>query len=139
MSRQLKTAVVVENGRGPTASWPPAMWPSSRPMATRCWSAAFRTWPSTRTCTRICLTGRRDFDGVSLLVNTPFLLVASRQAGVDSLAALVAKAKAQPGALNFASAGRGNSTHLVVEMLARRSGITLTHVPYNGAAAGPPA
>ncbi|WZB65539.1 tripartite tricarboxylate transporter substrate-binding protein [Achromobacter xylosoxidans] len=55
---------------------------------------------------------------------------------MDSLAVLVAKAKAQPGALNFASAGRGNSTHLVVEMLARRSGITLTHVPYNGAAAG---
>ncbi|WP_313370527.1 tripartite tricarboxylate transporter substrate binding protein [Achromobacter animicus] len=78
----------------------------------------------------------RDFDGISLLVNTPFLLVAGTQTSIRSLDELVQQAKANPGALNFASAGKGNSTHLVVEMLAKRLGMALTHVPYNGAAAG---
>jgi tripartite-type tricarboxylate transporter receptor subunit TctC len=78
----------------------------------------------------------RDFDGVSLLVNTPFLLVAGTQTGIRSLDELVARANAEPESLNFASAGKGNSTHLVVEMLAQKTGMKLTHVPYNGAAAG---
>ena len=78
----------------------------------------------------------RDFDGISLLVNTPFLLVASTQSGIHSVDELIAKAKAQPGTLNFASAGKGNSTQLVVEMLAQRTGMKLAHIPYNGAAAG---
>lgn len=78
----------------------------------------------------------RDFEGISLLVNTPFLLVTSTQTGIRSLNDLVEKAKANPDALNFASAGKGNSTHLVVEMLAKRLGMPVTHVPYNGAAAG---
>ncbi|KAG1393101.1 hypothetical protein G6F59_014441 [Rhizopus arrhizus] len=71
----------------------------------------------------------RDFDGVSLLVNTPFLLVAGTQTGIRSLDELVARAKAEPESLNFASAGKGNSPHLVVEMLAQKTGMKLTHVP----------
>ncbi len=78
----------------------------------------------------------KDFDGVSLLVNTPFLLVANPQTGIRSFKDLVEKARAAPESLNFASAGKGNSTHLVVEMLEQRLGLCLTHVPYNGAAAG---
>ena len=79
---------------------------------------------------------QKDFDGVSLLVNTPFLLVASPSTGIKSLDDLARAAKAKPAELNFASAGKGNSTHLVVEMLEQRLGLQLTHVPYNGAAAG---
>ncbi len=78
----------------------------------------------------------KDFDGVALLVNTPFLVVASPESGIKSMAELVAKAKENPERLNFASAGKGNSTHLVMEMLAERAGLKLTHVPYNGAAKG---
>lgn len=78
----------------------------------------------------------KDFDGVALLVNTPFLLVASSESGIKSLADLAAHAKSKPGQLNFASAGKGNSTHLVMEMAAERLGVKLTHVPYNGAAKG---
>jgi tripartite-type tricarboxylate transporter receptor subunit TctC len=78
----------------------------------------------------------KDFDGVALLVNTPFLLVASPASGIKSVADLVAQAKNKPGDLNYSSAGKGNSTHLVMEMLAERAGVKLTHVPYNGAARG---
>lgn len=78
----------------------------------------------------------KDFDGVALLTNTPFLLVSSPASGIKSLSDLAAQAKAKPGQLNFASAGKGNSTHLVTEMLSERLGVKLTHVPYNGAAKG---
>lgn len=78
----------------------------------------------------------KDFEGVALLVNTPFLLVASSESGIKSMADLVAQAKSKPDQLNFSSAGKGNSTHLVMEILAERLGVKLTHVPYNGAAKG---
>lgn len=78
----------------------------------------------------------KDFEGVALLVNTPFLVVANPDSGIKSVADLAAQAKARPGQLNYSSAGKGNSTHLVMEMLADRLGVKLTHVPYNGAARG---
>ncbi len=79
---------------------------------------------------------QKDFDGVALLVNTPFLVVASQESGIKSMADLATQARAKPGRLNFSSAGKGNSTHLVMEMIAERIGASLVHVPYNGAARG---
>jgi tripartite-type tricarboxylate transporter receptor subunit TctC len=62
------------------------------------------------------------------------VLVAPPRANIASVADLVAKAKAQPGRLNYASAGIGGSTHLAFELLKLRAGIDVTHVPYRGAA-----
>jgi tripartite-type tricarboxylate transporter receptor subunit TctC len=78
----------------------------------------------------------KDFDGVALLTNTPFLLLSNPATNIKTLADLQKAAKANPGALNFASAGKGNSTHLIMEMLAQRLDVKLTHVPYNGTAPG---
>lgn len=78
----------------------------------------------------------RDFKGAGLMVTNPFLLVASKESGIRSLDDLVRKAKADPGALNFATAGLGNSTHVVGEMLQQQLGITMTAVPFAGEAAG---
>jgi tripartite-type tricarboxylate transporter receptor subunit TctC len=54
--------------------------------------------------------------------------------GVNSLADLVALAKAKPGALNFSSAGNGSSTHLATEYLSAQTGIKMTHIPFGGSA-----
>lgn len=78
----------------------------------------------------------KDFDGVALLVNTPFLVVASPDSGIKSMADLAKVAKSNPGKFNFSSAGKGNSTHLIMEMIEERMGIHLVHIPYNGAARG---
>src|SRR5262249_31534963 len=51
-----------------------------------------------------------------------------------SIAELVAYAKANPGKLNFGSAGHGNATHLAAELFKLRTGIDIVDVPYNGAA-----
>lgn len=74
----------------------------------------------------------RDFTYVAPVSDTPFVLVVSPRSGLRSLADLVARARAEPGRLTFSSAGIGNSTHLATEMLADRTGIQLTHVPYAG-------
>lgn len=76
----------------------------------------------------------RDFVGVAMLAESPFITVVSPQLGVRTLAELLARAKAQPGRLDFASAGIGNSTHLATELLMLRTGIALQHVPFGGAA-----
>jgi tripartite-type tricarboxylate transporter receptor subunit TctC len=77
----------------------------------------------------------KDFDGVALLTSTPFLLIASPSSGIKTFAQFVAAAKSAKPKLRFASAGKGNSTHLVMEMLADRLGADLLHVPYNGSKA----
>jgi tripartite-type tricarboxylate transporter receptor subunit TctC len=74
----------------------------------------------------------RDFTYLAPVVDTPFVLVASRRSGITSLAQLIERAKARPDELTFSSAGIGNSTHLATEMMADRAGIRLTHIPYNG-------
>jgi tripartite-type tricarboxylate transporter receptor subunit TctC len=75
-----------------------------------------------------------DFDGVALLATTSQVLVASPAAGIKSVDDLVKRAKAKPDDVAYGSAGKGNSTHLNVEILARHYGLQMTHIPYKGAA-----
>ena|SRR5690348_3093930 len=75
----------------------------------------------------------RDFAPVAYLGGAPNAIVTRPDSGIKSVADLVAKAKAQPGRLTFATAGVGSVSHLAVELLKLRAGIDLTHVPYSGA------
>jgi tripartite-type tricarboxylate transporter receptor subunit TctC len=76
----------------------------------------------------------RDLAPVAGCAEIEIVLVAPPRANIASVADLVTKAKAQPGRLNYASAGIGGSTHLAFELLKLRAGIDVTHVPYRGAA-----
>ena len=73
-----------------------------------------------------------DFTQISLVAITPYLLVVNPQVKATTLAEFVALAKAQPGKLNYASAGNGTATHLAMEMLKDTAGIDLVHIPYKG-------
>ncbi|MBO9641672.1 MAG: tripartite tricarboxylate transporter substrate binding protein [Pseudacidovorax sp.] len=75
----------------------------------------------------------RDFTGVAVIANTPFVTVVSPSLGVKSLADLIKMAKADPQRLSFASGGIGNSTHLAGELLKARTGVQMLHVPISGA------
>jgi len=75
---------------------------------------------------------QRDLAGVAMLANSPFVLVASPKLGVRSFADFVKLARAQPGAISYASGGIGNSTHLAMALVAERAGLRLLHVPFNG-------
>jgi len=74
----------------------------------------------------------KDFDGVSTLASLPNVLVVSPSKGYKDVADLVAKAKAQPGACNYASAGNGSATHMNAEKFRVATGVQAQHVPYRG-------
>lgn len=76
----------------------------------------------------------RDFAPLAGAGAFPHALVVKKALGVSSLAAFVSLARSQPGKLNYGSTGRGSGSHLSMELLMKRTGITLQHVPYQGAA-----
>ncbi|WP_256985698.1 Bug family tripartite tricarboxylate transporter substrate binding protein [Bordetella genomosp. 1] len=76
----------------------------------------------------------RDFDPVTKIAGTSQVLVANPGTGIRSVDDLVKQARANPGRLNYGSAGIGNSTHLNVAFLAEHFKLEMSHVPYKGAA-----
>ena len=75
----------------------------------------------------------KDFTPVGLISVGPFVLIVHPSVPVDSVKALIALAKAQPGKLNCASAGNGVANHLALELFKQMAGVDITHVPYKGA------
>lgn len=71
-----------------------------------------------------------DFSPISLIAALPFVLVSNPD--IDSFATFLARAKAKPGALSYASAGNGSPHHIFMELLKTMAGIDLKHVPYRG-------
>jgi tripartite-type tricarboxylate transporter receptor subunit TctC len=76
----------------------------------------------------------RDFTAISQIAFIPNLLVVNPDLPVNSVAELVAYAKARPGQLNYGSGGAGTSLHLAAAVFAYRAGIDMVHVPYRGGA-----
>jgi tripartite-type tricarboxylate transporter receptor subunit TctC len=74
----------------------------------------------------------RDLVDVAILGVTPYVMVTAKGGAYPNLKALVDDAKAKPGAIPFASAGVGSSTHLAAEYFAQAAGVKMLHVPYKG-------
>jgi tripartite-type tricarboxylate transporter receptor subunit TctC len=74
-----------------------------------------------------------DFVPISILGSGVIALAASTNVPVTTVPELIAHAKANPGKLNYSSAGFGSFSHLGGAMLASRADINITHVPYKGA------
>jgi len=74
----------------------------------------------------------KDLLPIALIVSAPVVLVVAASSRYQSLADLLAAAKA--GAVTYASPGNGTVSHLAGELLQRAAGVKLTHVPYKGAA-----
>ncbi len=75
---------------------------------------------------------RKDFAPIGMIGNAPNSLVVHPSFPAKSVAELIAYAKANPGKVNFGSAGAGTASHITGEYFARSAGITLVHVPYKG-------
>ncbi|WP_198164585.1 Bug family tripartite tricarboxylate transporter substrate binding protein [Rhodoplanes sp. Z2-YC6860] len=74
----------------------------------------------------------RDFAPITQAVLNSLGAVASPASGLKSLADVVARAKADPGALSYGSSGIGNQTHQMGVLLSLATNIKMTHVPYRG-------
>ncbi len=75
---------------------------------------------------------QKDYAPIILLADLPITLWVHSSVPVTSMKELIAYAKANPGKLNYGSAGVGHVFHLGMEMLSQRAGIELTHVPFKG-------
>jgi len=84
--------------------------------------------------TRLPYDIQKDVALITLVVRVPEVLAVHPSLPVKSFAELIAYAKANPGKVNFGSAGAGSITHLAGELLKSEAKIDLVHVPYKGAA-----
>jgi tripartite-type tricarboxylate transporter receptor subunit TctC len=76
----------------------------------------------------------KDLAPVAMVAEIAELLVSPPSAPFADFAGFVAYAKANPGKLNYASAGNGTLPHVTMELLLRRLALDVTHIPYRGAA-----
>jgi tripartite-type tricarboxylate transporter receptor subunit TctC len=74
----------------------------------------------------------KDFAPITLVAVTPYLLAVNPKVAAKNVKELVELMKAQPGKMNYASAGVGSTTHLAMEMLKNVSNTYALHIPYNG-------
>jgi len=76
-----------------------------------------------------------DFTMISMLTRAPLAIMAGPSSPAATIQELVQKARAQPGKIDFGSAGTGSGMHLMAVVLQARAGIQMTHVPYKTATA----
>ena len=76
----------------------------------------------------------RDLVPISIVAEVPELLVSHPAAPFTNFPGFVDYARKNPGKLNYASAGNGTLPHVTMELLLRRTGISVAHIPYRGAA-----
>jgi tripartite-type tricarboxylate transporter receptor subunit TctC len=74
----------------------------------------------------------RDFAPITLMASAPFILSVNTVVRANSVAELIALAKAKPGSLHYGTGGSGSPPHLSAELLRSKTGIEFVHVPYKG-------
>lgn len=74
----------------------------------------------------------KDFTGIGIMGRSPYLMVVAASQPEKTLTDFIARAKANPGKLSYASAGVGTVPHLAAERFIRQAGIKVMHVPYKG-------
>jgi tripartite-type tricarboxylate transporter receptor subunit TctC len=81
----------------------------------------------------------RDLQPITVLTSAPYLVLTTPSLPVANVKALIALAKAKPGAISFASAGQGSILHMSAELFVAMSGTQMLHVPFKGVALAYPA
>ena len=76
----------------------------------------------------------RDFSAVSIFSSSPNILVVNATVPFRTVAELITNARAEPGKLNYSSAGAGTTQHLSGELFKTRTGTDIVHIPYKGTA-----
>ena len=84
--------------------------------------------------TKLSFSYEKDFVPVGLVARIPTLLVVPANSPVNSVADLIQRVRAKPGATTYASAGNGSAAHLSAELFAQGNKLSLVHIPYKGGA-----
>jgi tripartite-type tricarboxylate transporter receptor subunit TctC len=135
MTRELKQPVVVENRSGAGGNTGAELVAKAKPDGhTLLLSAAGPLSINHHLYAKQGYDPLRDFAPVSLVASVPIMLVSHPQRPFQNLNELIAYAKANPGKLSYGSQGNGTTSHLTMELLKRRAGLQITHIPYRGSA-----
>ena len=73
-----------------------------------------------------------DLQPVTKITTSPLVLAVYPGSGINSVQDLIAKAKAAPGALNYATSGNGSAPHLGASLFQQVAGVRMTHIPFRG-------
>lgn len=76
----------------------------------------------------------RDLTAVTKLTSSPLVIAANPGTGINSVRDLVARAKKDPGKLNYATSGNGSAPHLGAALFSQVAGVQMTHIPFKGGA-----
>ncbi|MBP6900327.1 MAG: tripartite tricarboxylate transporter substrate binding protein [Burkholderiaceae bacterium] len=134
LSTRLKQTVIVDSKAGGAATIGTGFVARARPDGHTLLLGTSAGHVVTPLMQRVPYDGVADFAFIGVVASQPNVLVVHADLGLDSVAALLARARKEPGALNYASAGAGGATHLGAEAFAQKAQIRITHVPYSGAA-----
>ena len=146
-----RTSSAARSRKAWRASWASPWWWRTLPASAACSASSARQKPPPDGYT-LCINSasplviapyslskipydvKKDFAFITLVVRVPEVLAVHPSLPANSLAELISYAKANPGKVNFGSAGSGSITHLAGELLKAEAKVDLVHVPYKGAA-----
>jgi tripartite-type tricarboxylate transporter receptor subunit TctC len=74
----------------------------------------------------------RDLAPITKLTSSPLVIAVNPATGINSVQELIARAKKEPGVLNFATSGNGSAPHLGAALFTQLTGVQMTHIPFRG-------
>jgi tripartite-type tricarboxylate transporter receptor subunit TctC len=132
LAKRLKQQVIIDNKPGAGATIGSAEVAKAAPDGYTLLLASQTNAISATLYTKLNFAPIDDFVGISLIGREPGVLVVHPSFPAQTVAELVAYAKARPGQVNYASSGNGSGQHLFMAQFASMAGLQLTHVPYRG-------
>ena len=130
----LGQSIIVENKAGGGASIGAAYVAKAAPDGYTLLLGTAAAHTVTPLATKVPYDGIGDFEFVGMVANVPNVLTVHPSVPVKSLKEFIAKTKAEPGRMSYASAGMGSSPHIGAETFKHAAGVDILHVPYKGAA-----
>lgn len=132
MAKTLGQSIVVENRAGASATIGSSFVARSAPDGYTLLAGSSAISINSYVMHDLPFDTKTDLEAVSRIALTPYFLIVNAGVKANSVAELVALAKAKPGSLTYASSGTGTSPHLTGARFAAAAGIDLLHVPYKG-------
>ena len=132
LQQRLGATIVIENRSGASGSVGTGMVAKSPPDGNT-WLAVFDNHAANPfVLPNLPYDTEKDLDPVLLIGTAPYVITTAKAKPYNTLADVIAAAKAKPGSVSYASVGSGSVGHLAMALLSQRAGVTLTHVPYRG-------
>ncbi|PZO19783.1 MAG: LacI family transcriptional regulator [Burkholderiales bacterium] len=134
MSQSMGQPIVVDNRGGASGTIGQAAVASAAPDGYTIMIHSSSHTVSPSTFAKLSFDTTVDFAGITPISSTPNVLVIAPSKNIKTLPALLAYAKANPGKMNFASAGQGSATHLNAEKFKMAAKIDALNIPFKGSA-----